>query len=508
IITRFNTLSGTTHGHHTTSAILAEEAFEKSGDPGVFPEHLKWYSPWKAKRIFWNAYSWGGKYEPKEDKIYHEFPVGEFNSLLGTTYSKIAADSRTMHKSQGFGATAQIGEAEDFVELVKGEPFQSGPFQGIANRWQELEQGKIIEDNINGLLQQFDFVDPSNNLDRLLEINAHLKKVKVDLPWVKEKKDALNQLILKVLGFQSLYLANKELSFPTDEVTGKLILNNPSDHPIIIKRFKTLGMDRKLDEKISGNVPFDLETNLSLPKDFPVSQPYWLEKPIKDNLYTVENQQLIGMPFNQPAITGKVSLEIMDQLFEIEIPLKFRYNDQVDGEVIQPFTVLPKITLETDQKNVFLLNGKTTNINITVFFEKNLEKGELGFEGLSSGQSKILEENLDPDNKRIHYEVELTGQNGPEKSIISAFYKTQSGRVYNREKNRILYDHIPNLTYFQPSSFNLLQLDMDLSRQRIGYIPGAGDEVAGVLSNLGYQVEMLENDNFTQERLSAYSTII
>ena len=38
IITRFNTLSGTTHGHHTTSALLALEAFDLAGDSSVYPE--------------------------------------------------------------------------------------------------------------------------------------------------------------------------------------------------------------------------------------------------------------------------------------------------------------------------------------------------------------------------------------------------------------------------------------------------------------------------------------
>ena len=41
IITRFNTTPGITHGHHTTSAILANEAFALSGDPKAYPEQLK-----------------------------------------------------------------------------------------------------------------------------------------------------------------------------------------------------------------------------------------------------------------------------------------------------------------------------------------------------------------------------------------------------------------------------------------------------------------------------------
>ena len=113
IITRFNTIPGVTHGHHTTSAILAGEAFELAGKTETFPEQLKWVKPWQPKRIFFNAYNFQGEFKPEEGKKYHIFPVGGYDPLLGETYHQIAANSRTMHKSQGFGATAGIGEAKD-----------------------------------------------------------------------------------------------------------------------------------------------------------------------------------------------------------------------------------------------------------------------------------------------------------------------------------------------------------------------------------------------------------
>src|SRR5690606_41963866 len=100
IINRFNREPGTTHGHHTSSAILSVEAFHEAGKPSSFTDQLSLVEPWQPKRVFWNGYNWGSPYEPQPDKLYHEFPVGEYNSLLGTTYSQIAADSRTMHKSQ------------------------------------------------------------------------------------------------------------------------------------------------------------------------------------------------------------------------------------------------------------------------------------------------------------------------------------------------------------------------------------------------------------------------
>lgn len=58
IITRFNKTPGITHGHHTASAILANEAFFMAGDENAFPEQLEFTDTWQPKKIYWNTSSW------------------------------------------------------------------------------------------------------------------------------------------------------------------------------------------------------------------------------------------------------------------------------------------------------------------------------------------------------------------------------------------------------------------------------------------------------------------
>src|SRR5690606_58935 len=70
-IDRFNATPGTTHGHHTASAILSIEAFRAAADPQAFPEQLSDVAPWAAKRVFWNGDNWGAPYQPEEGKISH-----------------------------------------------------------------------------------------------------------------------------------------------------------------------------------------------------------------------------------------------------------------------------------------------------------------------------------------------------------------------------------------------------------------------------------------------------
>src|SRR5689334_15571773 len=80
IITRFPITGEGGHGHHTASAILANEAFNAAADPNRFPEQLKYVQPWQAKRILLNGFNFGGVNLTSADQF--KFDVGGYNPLL------------------------------------------------------------------------------------------------------------------------------------------------------------------------------------------------------------------------------------------------------------------------------------------------------------------------------------------------------------------------------------------------------------------------------------------
>ena len=69
IINRFSEKTpGSTHGHHTSSAILSIQANNKSNNPNLFSNQLKIVSTWKAKRIFYNTSWWAYGSKEKFEK--------------------------------------------------------------------------------------------------------------------------------------------------------------------------------------------------------------------------------------------------------------------------------------------------------------------------------------------------------------------------------------------------------------------------------------------------------
>ncbi|MEN2283459.1 PIG-L family deacetylase [Algoriphagus sp. SE2] len=508
IITRFNTIpGGGNHGQHTTSAILAGEALKISGDPTVYPEQLKYVKPWKPKRVYWNTYNFRGEFTKVEGEQYFEFPTGNYNPLLGETYSQIAADSRTMHKSQGFGSTATNGEALDHIQYVSGEDAVNSAFDGVKNRWETISGGMEIEALIDMASRDFDFKKPQNNIPALLEIKTKLETLQSDEIWVKEKISSLNSLILASLGVEAEWNIQKELGYPGESISTYLEITNPSDGNLKIISFETLGEKRDFNKEISKNILFGNKIDLKIPEDAPLSQPYWLKEPSDGALYHVSDQLEIGQPFENDQLEGKMTIQYGGKTFEVELPLMFKYNSRVDGEVKQPFTIVPEIDIVISDENVFLLEGESQKLVVTVNFSNEIVEGDLKFENLNLDQYEIVSEAKNDANKQLIYEVAFM-LDGNQKRTVTAQFITASGQTFNQTTNRISYPHIPNLTYFSPASVNLIKADWKISGDKIGYIEGAGDDVPSVLTSLGYQVSYIGQDDYSLDYLSQFKAII
>ncbi|MDX5339615.1 MAG: PIG-L family deacetylase [Cyclobacteriaceae bacterium] len=508
IITRFNTIPGVTHGHHTTSAILAGEAFALAGRADVFPEQLTYVKPWSPKRIFFNAYNFRGDFQPEEGKKYHAFEVGGFDPLLGKTYHQIAADSRTMHKSQGFGATAGTGKALDYIELVDGPDYSESPFEGVSNRWDQLSGGGLIESQIEQVLDQFDFQDPSSNVPQLLSLRKNLMALAEKPFWIEERIEKLNQLIFQSMGLEIELVSRQEIAFPGDQVRAELIMTNPSSIPV--KDINLHVFDTNFtgkSEEIFGNQTISWPIDYTIPGDMPFSQPYWLRKPIDGALFSVDQQKLIGLPFSPDFVGGDLSFKIEDHSFKFPVQQFYKYNDQVDGEIKQPFIVVPEVDLSLSSDNVFLVPGTEPTVVVSVNFKDQFLAGELDFVGLDRSQFKILSIEDVAYQKKRNYTVSFL-PNGVGKKVITARFKTPDGRSFDQISRSITYKHIPNLTYFSPASINLIQADWKVSQAKIGYIPGAGDDVPGVLTALGYKVSMIGEGDYSVENLSQYKAIV
>src|SRR5205807_9153081 len=74
------------------------------------------------------------------------------------------------------------------------------------------------------------------------------------------------------------------------------------------------------------------------------------------------------------------------------------------------------------------------------------------------------------------------------------------GRDYSLGRVRISYPHIGVHTLMPPAEARLVRADIREKGERIGYIPGAGDDVPESLQQIGYSVKILSESDITDRK--------
>ncbi|MEZ4473724.1 MAG: PIG-L family deacetylase [bacterium] len=196
IITRFEP-TGPNHGHHTASAILAAEAFQKAADPAFDPGPLP---AWQADRLVHNQSHW--RITPETDTSgWLSLDVGAFDPLIGRSYSEVAALSRSMHKSQGFGSAPQIGPQIEYFTPVAGTPIQVGAdlFAGLDLTLARFPGSEPLLKTLAELARSFDATAPHASLPLLARAYTQAGALP-DALWRARKQAEIARLMVDCAG--------------------------------------------------------------------------------------------------------------------------------------------------------------------------------------------------------------------------------------------------------------------------------------------------------------------
>ena len=194
IITRFPPDERGGHGHHTASALLAIEAFNMAADENFLPQQVRKYGVWKTNSIYWNTSYWWDKdiqNMAEDDPNYILMDIGGYNAELGMSYNEIGTIARSQHKCQGFGAIVERGSRIEYFKHLDGKKMKSF-FDHNEKSWSDIISSEF-EKNLDNLITDFNFKDPSENVPALLKILKNLEtlpdsffkneKIKYQLFW-------------------------------------------------------------------------------------------------------------------------------------------------------------------------------------------------------------------------------------------------------------------------------------------------------------------------------------
>lgn len=514
IVTRFPTTGEGGHGHHTASAILAGEAFKAAGDPKMFPEQLKYVSVWQAKSLYWNTFNFGSGTNTI-DSSQLKIDVGVYNDLLGKGYGEMAAESRSMHKSQGFGVPKQRGTFYEFFKHIAGDSSATDLFVGINQTWKRIKGGDKVASYLKQAYEEFQPEKPEKIVPYLLSAYAELKDLTDDY-WKTQKMKEIENLIIACSGMYLDASADDYSVSPGKQLkitTTVIQRNNPS----IKLENVVFGTDkkRKCDSTMTNNKVYTIVDSIFIPADTKYSTPYWLEKKHGIGIYNVEDQQLRGRPENAPPVMVTFNISFNKQEISFKRPVQYKWVDPVDGEKYRPLEITPAVTANIEAPVIMFMNNQTKQIKVVLKAGINDALGTAKLE-LGKGDWKVEPASASFNLKKKGDEITLTF-----KVTAPVFFKPEmndaitakasveiNNTTISKSVVRVNYPHIPIQTLFPDAESKFVPIYVNKKGNNIGYIPGAGDEIPQCLKQIGYEVTTLTDDMLSNKSLADYDAIV
>ena len=510
IITRFNVTPGTTHGHHTASAILAAEAFDLAGDPEKYPEQLIYIDPWQPTSLYWNAFFWRRSDYQKDTSELIGYDIGKYNNLLGQSYSEIAALSRSSHRSQGFGATGARGRSIDYLQFEKGEQATQDAFEVVDITWNRVVGGASLSKDIDEIISNFEPSKPVGILDELLSLRSKIEEVK-DSFWRTKKLNEIDEIIYAITGLYLEVKADSYISSPGTTMKVSVEAINRSSANITLKKviYNEVGVGSTYSKKLSENIREQYETTINLPKSMNYSQPYWLKEEHGIGMFEVNDQRKIGKGENDSAVSASFLLDINGQELVFTKPVIYKMNDPVMGEVYRPLSVGPPVYVNASTSVVVFTNHASKEIRLDV---------RAGVDQLSGDVSLNLPETWRVEPASFEFYLEQKGETksflftvtppeNQETSMAEAVVNIGEER-YSYSFTEINYEHIPAQLLFNKAKVKFVKINIEKGSERIGYLMGAGDNIPENLRQMGYEVDIINELDFNPQVLDKYDVII
>ncbi|TXE14937.1 PIG-L family deacetylase [Seonamhaeicola algicola] len=516
IINRFDHRTpGTTHGHHTTSAVLSFEAFDLAANKNAFPELLQHTSTWQPKRLFFNTNWWFYGSQEKFDKVDKSnmlhFDIGVYYPLKGLSNNEVAALASSQHLCQGFGRLSQRGSQEEYIELIKGERVENNDiFSGIDTSWNRVKGGKAIGAILYEIENNFNFTNPSAHLPALINAYKLLQDIE-NQHWKAIKTKELKHIIQMCAG---LYL-EASASTPTIAANNSIKIDieavNRSTVNMLLKSISITPLNQieNTDILLQNNKKFNYTFSSLIPENTASTNAYWLNEKGSLGMYKVDDKTIIGNPETKRALQANFVVDFDGYSINFEKDVVHRYSKPDKGELYRPFEIIPEASAKISEKVIIFNNNKQHDISVIVKAGKDDLEGHV--EVCHPDGWSVYPKNQKVTIKHKGEEQTLVFTIIPPKNESEGFISPivhVGNKSFTKELIDISYDHIPHQTVLLPSESKVVRLDIKKRGENIAYIQGAGDVVPESLEQIGYNVRVIKTEAVTAELLSNFDAVV
>lgn len=503
VITRFGP-TDQTHGHHVASAVLAEEAFRLAGDPAYATEGL---SPWQPARLVRNQSHWRID-EDTDTSGWLSVDVGGYSAALGRSWTELAAASRTMHKSQGFGSSPSVGPQLEYLSAVAGDVPSPGhdPFDGLVLDWSRYPQAKALDRTLAKAIRTFDPMHPEAILPLLATAHAQLSALDAD-GWEQAKRAELEAVMASCAGLWLTARTPDPAVVPGTPLAVELQALVRTGAEVQLAGVSVGDTDLSVGEALATHATWEASAEVDT-AGVPLSVPHWLAESPTPTRYTIPAGDGRTAADTEPPLSARFSLRIAGAPVELSVPVEHAWTDPVHGERRHPVEVLPAATASFGQRARLVPRGAPVTVPLTLRASAGAVQGTLHLTAPDGTEIDQPERpfSLTEEAPELTLAVQLTPGStaGPLRAELAI-----DGERTAYSRSVIDHPHLSPRTVLQPAELSVVPVDLDRGGvDRIAYLPGSGDTVAEGLRDLGYRVDLVDLDTVRTGGLADYPTVL
>lgn len=532
------------HGHHQVSGLLARQVYDESGDGARHPASA-YGAPWTVAKFYRAA-----RFRANDATL--TFDVGGYSPLRGRGYAELAGESRSQHKSQGFGVLQRKGPLPDYVlreatrvNAATDPKSERDLFDGLDTGWSRLREavGTAVVDSlqlaVDALGTGVDFRAPWPAVRRFVERldalvaparctpgSAACDDARATLATARARRD---HLLAVASGLALEATVARGILANGDTIVAQVTLHNRGRVPLRWRGLRADGRIALLGSWTDTTLaPGTSATRAVRVRATGEDGPWWRRTTRVDDWWR-EPIGVTGGPNEGWTLVDDerdgtsrliAQVEWSDAAplrAEVAGALVHRFADPVKGDQQRALMAATpvSVTMERAAAYVRAQRAITRTIRVSVRSTRaDTLRGRVelqlpaGLSVRSAAQAVVL-----PPGVTRALEFDVTGSVPPGTYAVSAVATVVGADGVEQRIthgfDRLDYDHIRPLHLLRAATLRITSVELaGAPGAPIGYIAGVGDNVRPMLEDLGYRVTTLDPSQLSREALRRLSAVV
>lgn len=316
---------------------------------------------------------------------------------------------------------------------------------------------------------------------------------------------------------------------PGQEFLVAVTFHNGSKLPLVIDHIKlevpegwnTLSGKTRPETVKAGE---DLHANfrLRVPKDAKYTRPYWhRDNPDTEAVNHIDEEKYATLPFPPPEMRARVEYAAGEGKTRngITVVVVTPFLDDAGKRQARPLAIVPafSVMLEPGTQVISTHNGTspTVTVGVTSNLPPVLAGGLLRLELPKGWRSEPVEAPVKfthrGEKQDVQFKVFPAALQEGRATIRAVLDRPilDGGEKYSEGYTLVTREDLGSFYYYQPARQQVSVVDVQAPHDlKVGYIMGAGDDIATVLKQVGMDVTLIPAEKIASEDLSKYATIV